>query len=142
MNANRITSNICGVCEQALHKRKVAWDNPFSAYAHPICLQWINRENTLLQNLLNQYFPEKGFYRNNAQKNVVQEIKNKIGDISILEYRKSQGSEALASILTSEKIHKLLSDWVQSTQTHHYDWRSVSPEKSKKPFTNQKCILM
>lgn len=80
-------STTCGICGQ-LGATK-SWRNPLSNFAHPVCLRWIHRENTTLQDVLTKYFPQQGFYRNTAQIYALKALKNKISEDSILKCKQS-----------------------------------------------------
>lgn len=100
----RSTSFTCGICEYPTEYRdEKIWLNHLSTVVHPICLRWIHKENAALQNILDDYLPERSVYRDLAQQAAVKIIKQKIGDASILNYKRENG-DALSNLIQSPAV--------------------------------------
>ncbi len=108
--------NICGICEHPLLQNSRNWKSPLSHSADAQCLRWIQSENTVLQKVLDRYFPDSPVYRSSAQSIVVNEIKKEIGDISLLDYHMKYGSEALSFLITSKKVENALLKFKETSQ--------------------------
>lgn len=98
------TSTPCGICEYPTEYRdEKIWHNHLSPIVHPICLRWIQKENAILQKILDEYLPERTIFRNMAQQAAIRAIKRTIGDVTILNYKRECG-DALSLLIQSPEV--------------------------------------
>ncbi len=109
---------ICGICEQPGATK--LWYNQRSNLAHPICLQCIDRENKALQSLLDEIFPNAALpYKNFAQRCALEAIKTKIGNASILSFKRSPRGDELLARFASQEVRDAIFDIKQQAKTHY-----------------------
>lgn len=115
----QIGQAICGICEQPGATK--SWHNQRSYHVHSICLQWFQRENNALQSLLDELLPDGHLpYRNLAQSTALNVLKHKIGNATLLTFKRSPRGDDLLAHLASQDVRDAILDIKEQTKTRYY----------------------